>query len=110
VSALNVHGHDRRSEALEAVGQGAASVVEHGECITGYTTGTEFFGHAVAESDEDLKASIAAAPEFPGPGYLLPARNSEMLRWSLERGLRIVHPTTLTVVGLHNEPAGAFML
>jgi GNAT superfamily N-acetyltransferase len=107
--ALRVHGHDRGSELLEAIGQGTANVVEHDGRITGYTTGIGFFGHTVGESNEDLKALIGAAPEFPGPGFLLPTRNGEVLRWSLERGLRIVQPMTLMSLGLYNEPAGAFI-
>jgi len=63
----------------------------------------------VGEGNEDLKALIGAAPEFPGPGFLLPTRNGEVLRWSLERGLQIVQPMTLMSVGLYNEPAGAFI-
>jgi hypothetical protein len=57
----------------------------------------------------DLKALIGAAPGFPGPGFLLPTRNSEMLRWCLERGLRIVQQMTLMSLGLYNEAQGAFM-
>jgi GNAT superfamily N-acetyltransferase len=108
-SSFRIHGHDRGPELLEAIGQGSANVVEHDGRITGYTTGMGFFGHAVGESNEDLKALIGAAPEFPGPGFLLPTRNGEVLRWSLERGLRIVQPMTLMSVGLYNEPAGAFI-
>jgi GNAT superfamily N-acetyltransferase len=106
---LKVHGHHRGPELLEAMGQGTAAVVEHGGRITGYTTTIGFFGHTVGESDEDLKALIGAAPSFPGPGFLLPTRNGEVLRWCLERSLRIVQPMTLMSVGLYNEPAGAFM-
>jgi GNAT superfamily N-acetyltransferase len=107
--AFRVHGHDRGAELFEAIGQGNANVVEHDGRITGYTTGVGFFGHAVGESNEDLKALIGAAPGFPGPGFLLPTRNGEVLRWCLERGLRVVQPMTLMSVGLYNEPAGAFM-
>jgi hypothetical protein len=106
---LKVHGHDRGPELLEAVGQGTATVVEHGGRITGYTTMIGFFGHTVGESNEVLKALIGAAPAFPGPGFLLPTRNSEVLRWCLEQGLRIVQPMTLMSLGLYNEPRGAFM-
>ncbi len=106
---LKVHGHDRGPELLEAIRQGSATVVEHGGRITGYTTMIGFFGHTVGESNEDLKALIGAAESFPGPGFLLPTRNSEMLRWCLERGLRIVQPMTLMSLGLYNEPRGAFM-
>jgi len=107
--ALRVHGHDRGSELLGAIGQGIANVVEHDGRVTGYATGVGFFGHVVGETNEDLKALIGAAPGFPGPGFLLPTRNGEVLRWCLERGLRIVQPMTLMSVGLYNEPAGAFM-
>ncbi len=106
---FKVHGHHRGPELLEAIGQGTANVVEHDGRITGYTTTVGFFGHTVGESNEDLKALIGAAPEFPGPGFLLPTRNGEVLRWCLERGLRIVQPMTLMSLGLYNEPAGAFM-
>jgi ribosomal protein S18 acetylase RimI-like enzyme len=106
---FKVHGHDRGPELLEAIGQGTAVVVEHGGRISGYTTTIGFFGHTVGESNEDLKALIGAAPGFPAPGFLLPTRNGEMLRWCLERGLRIVQPLTLMSLGLYNEPAGAFM-
>jgi hypothetical protein len=68
-----------------------------------------FFGHAVAETNEDIKALIAAAPSFAGPGFLLPTRNAELFRWCLERKLRVVQPMTLMSLGLYNEPAGAFL-
>ena len=106
---LKVHGHDRGPELLEAIRQGSANVVEHDGRISGYTTLVGFFGHTVGESNEDLKALIGAAESFPGPGFLLPTRNSEMLRWCLERGLRIVQPMTLMSLGLYNEPRGVFM-
>ena len=106
---LKVHGLHRGPELLEAIKQGTATVVEHDGRITGYTTSVGFFGHTVGESNEDLKALIGAAPSFPGPGFLLPTRNGEVLRWCLEKGLRIVQPMTLMSVGLYNEPAGSFM-
>ena len=106
---LKVHGHDRGAELLEAVRQGTATVVEHDGRISGYTTLVGFFGHTVGESNEDLKALIGAAPAFPGPGFLLPTRNSEVLRWCLEQGLRIGQPLSLMSLGLYNEPRGAFM-
>lgn len=107
--SFKVHGHDRGPELFEAIRQGTAKVVEHDGRITGYTTGIGFFGHTVGEGNEELKALIGAATEFPGPGFLLPTRNGEVLRWCLERGLRVVQPMTLMSVGLYNEPAGAFM-
>jgi predicted N-acetyltransferase YhbS len=104
-----VHGHDRGPELLEAIRQGRATVVERVDRITGYATLIGFFGHAVAESNDDLKALIGAATAFPGPGFLLPTRNGELLRWCLDNGLRVVQPLTLMSVGLYNEPKGAFL-
>lgn len=106
---LKVHGHDRGGELLDAVKKGTAAVVEHRGRITGYATSIAFFGHAVGETNEELKALIGAAPAFPGPGFLLPARNAELFRWCLEHGLRVVQPLTLMSIGLYNEPEGAFL-
>ena len=77
--------------------------------ITGYATEVGFLGHSVAESNEDLKALIGRAEAFTGPGFLLPTRNSDLMRWCLEKGLRVVIPMTLMSTGLYNEPAGAFL-
>ena len=68
-----------------------------------------FFGHAVAETNLDLQALIASAEAFAGPGILVPARNSELFRWCLENGLRVVQPLTLMTSGPYNEPAGAYL-
>jgi ribosomal protein S18 acetylase RimI-like enzyme len=106
---LRVHGHERGAELLFAMRQETATVVEHDGRITGYSTEVGFMGHAVAESNEDLKALIGAATSFPGPGFLLPTRNSELMRWCLEKGLRVVMPMTLMSTGLYNEPRGAFL-
>ena len=105
----NVHGHDRAGEVADAVGQGVATVVEHGGRITGYSTGIAFFSHSVAATNDDLKALISAAAEFGGPGFLLPMRNGELFRWCLANGLRVVQPLTLMSMGLYNEPSGAFL-
>jgi predicted N-acetyltransferase YhbS len=104
-----IHGHDRGPELLDAIRQGTATVVEQGRRITGYATTIGFLGHAVAESNEDLKALIGAALSFPGPGFLLPTRNNDLLRWCLDNGLRIIQPMTLMSMGLYNEPSGSFL-
>ncbi len=105
----SVHGHTRRNEIAGAVPVGSAMVVEHHGRVSGYTTGINFFGHSACETNEDLKALISAATEFGGPGFLLPTRNSEMVRWCLSHGLRIVQPLTLMSRGMYQEPRGAFM-
>lgn len=104
-----VHGISRRNEAAGAIAQGSAKVVEHDGRITGYTTVLGFFGHTVGESNEDLKALLAEAETFAGNGFLLPTRNSDLMRWCFDHGLRIVMPLNLMSRGVYQEPRGAFM-
>lgn len=103
-----VHGFDRSGELRDALAHGGAVVVEREGRITGYASTLAFFGHATAESNQDLKALIASAESFGGPGILLPSRNSEVFQWCLANGLRIVQPMTLMSTGVYREPAGAW--
>jgi predicted N-acetyltransferase YhbS len=104
-----VHGFDRGKELAEAIQEKTARVVERDGRITGYATVLAFFGHATAESNLDLQALIASAEIFGGSGILVPSRNSELLRWCLANGLKVIQPMTLMSVGLYNEPAGAWL-
>jgi GNAT superfamily N-acetyltransferase len=104
-----VHGHDRGGELADAIAQGAARVVERAGRITGYATPIAYFGHAVAETNDDLKALIGGAESIPGPGVLVPARNGDVIRWCLDRGLRITQMMTLMTMGLYNEPQGPWL-
>lgn len=104
-----IHGHDRSQELGHAIQHRIASVVEHDGRVTGYATLIGFFGHAVGESNEDLKALIGSADAFSGPGFLLPTRNGDLFRWCLQHGLRMVQPATLMSIGLYNQPSGVFL-
>ena len=107
--SMKVHGHDRGGDLADSIAQGTAAVVERHGRITAYCSSLAFFGHAVAETNLDLQALIAAAEGFGGPGILVPTRNAELFRWCLANGLRVVEPLTLMTVGLYNEPAGAYL-
>ena len=112
-----VHGHERGRELRDAIkgyavgdtGAGTANVVEHLGRITGYATAIGYGGYAVGESNEELKALIAAATEFAGCGPQIPSRNGELLRWCYSKGLRLMQLNTLMSVGLYNEPRGPFI-
>ncbi|MEQ8692339.1 MAG: GNAT family N-acetyltransferase [Pseudomonadales bacterium] len=104
-----IHGYARHNELEDAVQAGTAMVVEHDGVITGQASMIGFGGYAVGRTNTDLKALIGAAPEFAGPGFLLPTRNSDLLRWCLEAGLKIIQPMTYMSVGLYNEPQGAYL-
>jgi GNAT superfamily N-acetyltransferase len=104
-----VHGHDRGGELAEAIEQGTARVVERTSRISGYTSNMAFFGHSVGETARDIQALISSADSFGGPGILVPTRNTALLRWCLENGLRVKYPMTLMTVGMYQEPAGSFL-
>jgi predicted N-acetyltransferase YhbS len=104
-----VHGHDRTGELRDAIRAGTAQVVERPAQICAYATGLGYGWHAVAETSEDLAALLSCAQGFVGLGILVPSRNAALLRWCLDRGLRIVQQSTLMTVGLYNEPAGAYL-
>jgi predicted N-acetyltransferase YhbS len=106
---VRVHGHDRGGELNDAIQQGTAVIAESEGRIKSYASSIAFFGHAVGESNQDLQALISAAPEFHGPGVLVPTRNAALFRWCLESGLRVVQPMTLMTTGLYNEPAGSYL-
>jgi GNAT superfamily N-acetyltransferase len=104
-----VHGYARSLELSEAIEENIAFVVEREGRMTGYAAGFGYFGHAVAESNLDLKALLCIAEKMEGPGIVVPTRNAELFHWCLESGMRVVQPMTLMTIGLYNEPAGAYL-
>lgn len=94
---------------MDAIRLKTATIVEYHGRVTGYATMIGYFGHAVAECNEDLQALIGAASDFPGPGFIVPTRNHDLLRWCLNHGLRVVQPLTLMSMGMYHEPDGAFL-
>jgi GNAT superfamily N-acetyltransferase len=108
-----IHGHDRNGELIESIKQGNAKVVLCGDRITGYTTGLAYFNHSVGFTNDDIMALIGSSltneSSYRGAGILIPSRNTQLLRWCLDNGLRIVQQLTLMTVGLYNEPAGSYM-
>jgi len=103
------HGHDRNGELRDAIESGGASVVEETSGIAGYTTGIGLVGHAVVRSNEDLKALISAAPEFTGPGFLLPTGNAELLNWCMGEGLRVEKMMTIITSGFYQNPTTPYL-
>ena len=104
-----VHGFVRTGELREAIAHGTGRVVERNGRLTGYACGFGYFGHAVAETTDDLKALIASAEEVSGPGILVPLRNTELFRWCLDNGMRVFQPMTLMTIGMYNEPRAAYL-
>ena len=106
---LRVHGHTRAGEVAEAIDAGTARVVEHLGRITGYTTKINYFAHSVAETNDDMRALICDADSFGTPGFLVPLANYDLLRWCLDRGLRMFFVLNMMTIGLYQEPEGAYL-
>lgn len=104
-----VHGHDRAQELVDGIKMGGAKVAEREGRVVAFTSGLAFFGYSMAETNEDLAALIASAEQMGGAGILVPTRNTELFRWCVENGLRMVEPMTLMTMGLYNEPRGAYL-
>jgi predicted N-acetyltransferase YhbS len=104
-----VHGHDRDGELRHWIAIGSARVVERAGAITGYATGIGYIFHAVGRTDDDVIALLGAAQQIAGLGVLVPSRNTALMAWCLNSGLRIVQQSTLMTIGLYNEPRGAWL-
>jgi predicted N-acetyltransferase YhbS len=105
----SVYGFSREMELRQAKDQGVATMIEQGGVITGYAAGIGIFGHAVAKSNEELKALIANASAILGPGFFAPARNYELINWLLENGFQIGWPANLMSIGPYQEPLTPFL-
>ncbi len=106
---MRVHGHTRAGELRGQIADGSATVVERLGRITAYTTGIHYFGHSVAETNDDLQALIGAADSFGTPGVIVPLANAELFRWCLAHGLRIFFVLNMMTLGLYQEPRGAYL-
>ena len=104
-----VHGHDRAGELRDAIRWGRPLLVEHEGRVTGYATTLGSTGHAVGESNSEIKALIGAAKAYRGTGIIVPTRNADLFRWCLDQGLRISFPGTMMSVGQYSEPRGGYL-
>ena len=107
---MSVHGFSREMELRQAIEQGIASLsIDNQGNIAGYAAGIGFFSHAVAKTNEDLKALVSSAPAIIGHGLFVPARNADLMRWLLEAGFRISWPANLMTIGQYNEPSAPYL-
>ncbi len=115
ISACNeicksVHGFSREMELRRAIDEGVASInIDDTGNINGYAAGIGFLGHAVAKTNEVLKALVANASAILGPGFFMPGRNSDLLRWLLDIGFHILWPANLMTVGNYQDPTAPFL-
>lgn len=107
---ISVHGFSREKELRQALDQRVVTVnIDNTGNITGYAAGIGIFGHAVAKTNEVLKALVASASAILGPGFFVPGRNYNLLRWLLDAGFRVVWPANLMTVGNYQDPTAPFL-
>jgi predicted N-acetyltransferase YhbS len=107
---ISVHGFSREMELRQAIDQQVASVnIDNTGDITGYAAGIGFLGHAVAKTNEVLKAFVANASAILGPGFFVPGRNYDLVKWLLDVGFRILWPANLMTVGNYQDPKAPFL-
>jgi len=106
-----VHGFERTNELRDSIQAFKPFVAVRDGRITAYASSVVFWpmNHGVAESREDMQALLlgaAAAVDEP-IAFLVPLR-SELFRWSLGAGLRLVKPMNLMALGDYQEPRGSW--
>ena len=112
---VRVHAFERTAELRDALAAPALAplVAVRDDRVVAYATTLTFFpaAHAVAETERDMLALIAGAPAAAGApaSFLLPARQTALLRACLDLGLRVVKPMTYMTLGWYREPAGAWI-
>ena len=106
-----VHGFERTNELRDSIQAFKPFVAVRDGRITAYASSVVFWpmNHGVAESLQDMQALLlgaAAAVDEP-IAFLVPLR-SELFRWSLGAGLRLVKPMNLMALGDYQEPRGSW--
>ena len=81
--------------------------------ITAYASALQLWAmnHAVAESDEDMQALlVGAGNQCDGPfSLILPTRQSDLFRWCLKKGMKVIKPLTLMSMGEYHAPRGSYL-
>ncbi|MGB7959374.1 MAG: GNAT family N-acetyltransferase [Nitrososphaeraceae archaeon] len=105
----SVHGFSMELELRQAKDHGVATMIEQDGIVTGYAAGLGILGHAVAKSNEELKALIINASAILGPGFFVPARNQELVNWLFKNAFQIGWPANLMTIGPYQDPVTPFL-
>ena len=110
----NVHGFERINELKNTPPFLTSFVAVRDGRVTAYASAPHFWAlnHAVAESEEDMTALLTGAgnlSEGQPISFLLPTRQSDLFRWCLKKGMRVVKPMTLMAMGEYHEPRTCYL-
>jgi len=109
-----VHGFDRLNELKHVPPVFPSFVAIRDDRLTAYTSSPHFWplNHAVAETEDDMRSLLIGAgnlsPDRPLT-FLLPTRQTDLFRWCLKHGLRVIKPLTLMAMGEYREPRGSYL-
>ncbi len=108
------HGFDRLNELKHMPPFLTSIVAIRDGRLTAYTSAPHFYplNHAVAETEEDMQLLLTGAgnlSEGRPLSFLLPTRQTNLLRWCLKQGMRVMKPLTLMAMGEYHEPRSCFL-
>ncbi len=109
-----VHGFERLNELKNTPPFLTSFVAVRDGRVTAYASAPHFWAsnHAVAESEEDMQALLTGAGNLSGGqvvSFLLPTRQTELFRWCLKKGMRVIKPMTLMAMGEYQEPRNCYL-
>jgi predicted N-acetyltransferase YhbS len=109
-----VHGFDRANEMRNLPpGLTAFVAIRDGELVA-YASAPHFWAlnHAVAKTENDMHALLTGVGSVSGDkplSLLLPVRQSNLFRWLLDQGMRVVKSMNLMSTGEYIEPRGCYL-
>jgi predicted N-acetyltransferase YhbS len=108
------HGFDRLNELKNMPPFLTSYVAIRDGRLRAYASALHFWplNHAVAETEADMQSLLLGAanlvPDRP-ISFLLPTRQTSLLRWCLNHGMRVMKPLTLMAMGEYHEPRGCYL-
>lgn len=105
-----VHGIIRTNELKDSLKSGAGFVLIRDGQITAYTSGVAYWGHGVAEDENEMKLLLMGVQQALGTelSFVVPTRQTGLFRWCLDQGMDMIKPMTLMGMGFYQEPRGCF--
>ena len=109
-----IHGIERTGDLKNTPPFLTSFVAVRDGRITAYASAPHFWAlnYAVAETEEDMQGVLMGAGNLSNGeplSFLLPTRQTDLFRWCLKQGMRVVKPSTLMSMGKYEEPRGCFL-
>lgn len=101
------HGFDRGNELRDALGHFSPYVLLREGRVVAYCSAPAFWplNHGIAETPQDLQDLLTLASTAVGEiSLLLPMRQSDLFRWCLSSGLRVIKLMTLMSMRKYSDP------